>query len=74
MMANKLTANRLLDPEDERLTAGERQQLRQIALRLRDGAPVVTRNEVVTGVVTPRQTDLEEEIAKLFAVPKSRDI
>jgi hypothetical protein len=70
------TADRLIDPEDERLTASERHQLRQIALRL----STVDSSHIDKGLFTreqdavhsrTQQTDLEEEIARLFAAPKT---
>lgn len=57
---------RLVDCEDERLTAPERQYLRQLAFRLRNGGTARSeRGEVYSPVSRP--ASLEDAIAALFA-------
>ena len=59
-------ADRWLDTEDERLTAPERQYLRQLAFRLRNGGTARSeRGEVFKPVSRP--ASLEDAIAALFA-------
>jgi hypothetical protein len=62
---------RLLDPEDERLTAGERHQLRQILFRLQGRKPPQPRED--SPAPRPYRPDsLEAAIDEIFGEVKFR--
>ena len=64
--ATPVARNRWVDSEDERLTAPERQYLRQLVLRLKNGGPAQpVRDRLIAGE-RGQQIDLEQAIAALF--------